>query len=177
MPTFVQRGFSEKPQPRECETPGSKRPYQASGRALQQVAIGVFVEADVERVALLDGGGAEVAGGAEQVGGQFVVVGGVLGQIEGDDLFALGDMDDTGRLRERQGRRPIFLVLAGVGVGLDVDLVPLEEPPSLLARDSRLAMVQPIDAVGHEFTPRYGRRQVEAPAEPRTRKDRPLRCD
>ena len=94
-------------------------------------------------------GCAEIAGRAEHGLLQHGRIGRVLFQIEGDQLLALGDDDGRGvgeQGREVTGREAL---LAGIDRLTDGDVPTLEEGVGTLAARSALAVVSPVDALGH----------------------------
>jgi hypothetical protein len=119
-----------------------------------------LAEADEESLAQAQRRRFEVAGGAEEVPREGVVVGRRGPHVEGDDFFAAGDDDSADGFGELQRLVAAALVLAGVeDLGRRGVVVRLKEPLSFLAPRSALAVVHPVDALRHGFvlTRRGGR--------------------
>ena len=126
----------------------SQRSTSLSAR--QQSAICRLVEADIERLTDDGGRGAEIAGGAEKVGDQRLVVGRRFLHVESDVLFALGDDNGVDGFGEGEGFVAAFAGLARINDGGDADLVLLKEPLSVLAGRSGFAEIHPVDGLIHD---------------------------
>src|SRR5258708_1037099 len=110
-------------------------------------------EADVERLAFLDGRRTQVPRRTKKMARQRVVARGVLLHVESDDLLAARDVNRVRRPRQRERLGPALLLLAGIGGVFDLDRVLLKEPLSPLARRSALAVIHPIDGMRHDILP------------------------
>jgi hypothetical protein len=114
------------------------------------------VETNVERVALPNRWRTQIAGRTEQVAGQRIVVGRVVVHVDRHDLLSLGDVNGASGPGQGQRFRPALPKFAGIGAGLNRYLILLKEPLSFFARRSALAVIHPVNRLGHADSPSVG---------------------
>ena len=128
----------------------------------QELPVRLLVVSDDERLADADGRGPQVAGRADHLTEQRLIVGPVAGEVVGEDVLAADDGDEfLHAVEELECLGGADLLLVGVdGLG-DLERVGVKEPLRLLAGRSGPAVVAPVDALGHGSSPLACRRYSE----------------